>query len=319
MHSLRDRYCIVPTSPTPPIRHSLQYIYLGIGTYTAWISKPADTKEASIILYPNASNWTFVNRTTAHLEAEIPFSWRQRDVMEEEQPQVSSTWPSPPPFWRNFTPGNLSRVKELQKQQADRDGVQDVSSVRLSHLPRALRNLQPPSEPADGVWKVFGDTYRLQDELPRLEDMGIRRLFPNPEDRDRDGKHFDRALILKRLAKSLLLNFLELVGLLAANPGAADGKVNDIRDIIINFHHLINEYRPHQARESLITMMQSQLDQTRAETNAIRDAKDKAERVMEGLGSLKVEDDLVSSLTATQEKPLWNYERETWTWAMADV
>lgn len=37
-------------------------------------------------------------------------------------------------------------------------------------------------------------------------------------------------------------------------------------------------------------MMQSQLDRTRAETNAIRDAKDKAERVLEGLSSLTVED-----------------------------
>lgn len=37
-------------------------------------------------------------------------------------------------------------------------------------------------------------------------------------------------------------------------------------------------------------MMQSQLDRTRAETNAIRDAKDKAERVLEGLGSLTIEE-----------------------------
>jgi mediator of RNA polymerase II transcription subunit 7 len=37
-------------------------------------------------------------------------------------------------------------------------------------------------------------------------------------------------------------------------------------------------------------MMQSQLDRTQAETNAIRDAKDKAERVLEGLSSLTIED-----------------------------
>ncbi|KAI4862489.1 MED7-domain-containing protein [Hypoxylon rubiginosum] len=243
--------------------------------------------------------------------------------MEEEQPQVSSTWPSPPPFWRSFTPDNLAHINELRRRHTDGDvagdKTEDASKVRLSGLPRELRNLQPPLEPADGVWKVFGDTYKLEDELPRLEDMQIRRLFPNPEDRDRDGKHFDRALILKRLAKSLLLNFLELMGLLAINPGAAETKVNDIRDMLINFHHLINEYRPHQARESLISMMQAQLDRTRAETNAIRDAKDKAERIMEGLGSLKVEDELVSNLTAPRKTKPWDYENEMWTSVIGDI
>ncbi|KAI0107706.1 MED7-domain-containing protein [Hypoxylon sp. NC0597] len=240
--------------------------------------------------------------------------------MEEEQPQqVSSTWPPPPPFWRDFTPENLARFNELRKQEAERQGVEDASKVRLEGLPRELRNLQPPSEPADGVWRVFGDTYRLNDELPRLEESNIRRLFPNPEERDRDGKHFDRALILKRLAKSLLLNFLELVGLLAINPQAAEEKTADIRDLFINFHHLINEYRPHQARESLISMMQAQLDRTRAETNAIRDAKDKAERIMEGLGSLKVEDDLVSTLTTPPKKESWVHENETWSSVNDDI
>ncbi|KAI0378952.1 MED7-domain-containing protein [Hypomontagnella monticulosa] len=240
--------------------------------------------------------------------------------MEEEKAQVSaSTWPPPPPFWRDFTTESLTRIDELRKEQAEREGIEDASKIRLQGLPRELRNLQPPLEPEDGTWRVFGDTYKLKDELPRLEDMGIRRLFPNPEERDRDGKHFDRALILKRLAKSLLLNFLELMGLMAINPEAAEEKTQDIRDLFINFHHLINEYRPHQARESLISMMQAQLDRTRAETNAIRDAKDKAERIMEGLGSLKVEDELVSNLTTSKKKESWSYERETWSSVTTDI
>ncbi|KAI0182875.1 mediator complex, subunit Med7 [Xylaria flabelliformis] len=210
--------------------------------------------------------------------------------MDEEQQQTASTWPPPPPFWKAFTPDNIARIEELRKEKAERAGIQDLSSIRIDSLPRELRNLQPPPEPEDGEWRVFGDKYGLKDELPQLEDGEIRRLFPNPEERDQDGKHFDRATILKRLAKSLLLNFLELTGLLATSPEAAEDKVTDIRDLFINFHHLINEYRPHQARESLIALMQSQLDRTRAETNAIRDAKDHAERVLEGLGSITIEE-----------------------------
>lgn len=210
--------------------------------------------------------------------------------MEEEQQQVASTWPPPPPFWKDFTLENVTRIEEIRKETAERFGTQDASNVRLNDLPRALRNLQPPSEPEDGEWRVFGDRYRLNDELPQLEDGEIRRLFPDIEERDQDGKHFDRATILKRIAKSLLMNFLELTGVLSTKPTEAEAKITDIRDLFINFHHLINEYRPHQARESLISMMQAQLDRTRAETNAIRDAKDKTERVLEGLGSLTIED-----------------------------
>ncbi|KAI0973433.1 mediator complex, subunit Med7 [Xylaria arbuscula] len=210
----------------------------------------------------------------------------------EEETQVASTWPPPPAFWKDFTPDNVSRIQELRKEEAERSGLQDTSEVRLTGLPRELRHLQPPAEPEDGEWRVFGDRYRLKDELPHLDDGEIRRLFPNPDERDQDGKHFDRATILKRLAKSLLLNFLELTGLLATNPETAEDKITDIRDLFINFHHLINEYRPHQARESLISMMQSQLDRTRAETNAIRDAKDKAERILEGLSSLTIEEQI---------------------------
>ncbi|KAI1435457.1 MED7-domain-containing protein [Xylaria sp. CBS 124048] len=234
--------------------------------------------------------------------------------MDEEQQQqhqqVSSTWPAPPLFWKDFTPSNIARIDQIREETAERLGIQDSRNVRLDDLPRQLRNLQPPPEPENGSWRLFGGTYWLTDELPPLEDADVRRLFPAPEERDQDGKHFDRATILKRLAKSLLLNFLELTGLLALSPEAANDKINDLRDLFINFHHLINEYRPHQARESLISMMQSQLDRTRAETNSIRDAKDKAERVLEGLGSLTIED--TASGMTSEETDHYRPEADAW-------
>ena len=170
---------------------------------------------------------------------------------EEENPNaVSSTWPPPPPFWKDFTPANVSCIEELRKLKVDADAAAEAekgiagtgtgtetgtgegegksrtknkstgTTERLVGLPRELRNLQPPPEPSGGTWRLFGATYKLVDDLPRLEDQGVRRLFPNPEERDQDGKHFDRATILKRLAKSLLLNFLELMGIFSVNPAA---------------------------------------------------------------------------------------------------
>ncbi|KAK7995597.1 hypothetical protein PG990_014370 [Apiospora arundinis] len=231
----------------------------------------------------------------------------------EDLDQVTSTWPRPPPFYKDFTATNLARLADLKREHAEttnppsssasdnnatkkEDDDDDILSQRLTGLPSNLRNLQPPLPPDEGAWRVFGDPYRLVQPLPKLEEGGEIRpvvsgggLASAADGGGGEDKHFDRATVLKRIAKSLLLNFLELVGILSQNAMDASEKVKDIRDLFYNFHHLINEYRPHQARESLIAMMQAQLDRTRAETTAIRDSKEKVERLLEGLGSLKID------------------------------
>ena len=62
----------------------------------------------------------------------------------------------------------------------------------------------------------------------------------------------------------------------------------DLRTLFINFHHLLNEYRPHQARESLILMMQDQLDRSKAETEGMLKMKAEVEEILEGLGNLGI-------------------------------
>lgn len=146
--------------------------------------------------------------------------------------------------------------------------------------------------------------------MPTLEEQGILNLPPTHPSRANEAipattttttdpssttanntkyiPYSDRALELKRLVKSLLLNFLELTGVLASSPAHAEAKIDDIRTLLINVHHALNEYRPHQARESAAEMMQEHLDRTRRETVAIRSQVDKARRVLEGLGSLTV-------------------------------
>ncbi len=58
---------------------------------------------------------------------------------------------------------------------------------------------------------------QLHDELQSLEGAGIERLGP-PSIVNEDGKHADLALELRRLSKSLLLNFLEWMGAMSSNP-----------------------------------------------------------------------------------------------------
>lgn len=129
----------------------------------------------------------------------------------------------------------------------------------------------------------------MKEELPDLEEAGITRLQLNGNNNTSAlpaDSNYERALNLKRLAKSAMLNFLELVGVASINPEGITEKADDIETILINMHSGINEYRPHQARESLIQTMQDRLDQVRAETAAVNAVTDKAKRVLEGLGSI---------------------------------
>lgn len=98
----------------------------------------------------------------------------------------------------------------------------------------------------------------------------------------------DKVFELKKLSKSLLLNFLELQGILSMAPNDAAEKLDDIQTIFFNMHHHINEWRPHQAREALITLMQTQLEKTQNETRALREATDNARNALVGLASIEI-------------------------------
>ncbi|TVY25161.1 Mediator of RNA polymerase II transcription subunit [Lachnellula hyalina] len=207
--------------------------------------------------------------------------------MDDPQPPntLAAAFPAPPPFWQSFTPENLERISKLRAPQNRTRREENGIPPRILNLPPELRFLQPPEPPVEGVYRCFGDVFNLKDPLPTLQEMSIQQLYTPPPS---PSSHIDRALILKRLAKSLLLNFLELTGIMSTNPEQYEEKVQDLRTLFINFHHLLNEYRPHQARESLILMMQDQLEKSRKETQGIRAVKERVEGVIEGLGKLKL-------------------------------
>jgi mediator of RNA polymerase II transcription subunit 7 len=79
---------------------------------------------------------------------------------EQQEPHsLSSTFPNPPDFWKAFTPDRIAKIEELRRTHtADEDGA---DSVRMPNLPEDLIALQPPPEPADGRWRVFGDQYMV--------------------------------------------------------------------------------------------------------------------------------------------------------------
>ncbi|KAF6216322.1 hypothetical protein GE061_000663 [Apolygus lucorum] len=109
-----------------------------------------------------------------------------------------------------------------------------------------------PPPPVHETYSMFGNTFNADDTIIRpLEQQGIKRLYPH---------NFDRRRELRKLNHSLLVNFLDLLDMLVRCPesGRRTEKVDDLSLLFIHIHHLLNEFRPHQARETLRVMMDLQ-------------------------------------------------------------
>lgn len=99
--------------------------------------------------------------------------------------------------------------------------------------------------------------------------------------------HANKVFELKKLSKSLLLNFLELAGILSTNPNDATKKLADLQTIFYNMHQQVNEWRPHQTREALIALLQCQLEKTRNETRALQEVTDSVRRMLVGFAGIQ--------------------------------
>ena len=82
-------------------------------------------------------------------------------MAEHPPPTLTITYPTPPPFFKEFTPENIARIEELRSVQAQGDPKTkshpaNYLPVRILDLPPELRCLQPPEPPADGFYRCFG-------------------------------------------------------------------------------------------------------------------------------------------------------------------
>ncbi|XP_022322438.1 mediator of RNA polymerase II transcription subunit 7-like isoform X2 [Crassostrea virginica] len=109
-----------------------------------------------------------------------------------------------------------------------------------------------PPPPIQDTYTMFGAHFNADDAIIRpLESQGFRRLHPQNYDHKRE---------LKKLNHSILVNFLDLIDILIKAPDSTKRteKLEDLNLLFIHMHHLINEFRPHQARETLRVMMERQ-------------------------------------------------------------
>lgn len=245
--------------------------------------------------------------------------------MEEDGPLLNF-FPDPPPFFKHFTTENLKRLKELENEASNGaepttdtgNASSNLSTEQILALPTELRYLIPPPPPSDNEsFHVFGEPAKssatnnfsqtmefISKTLGSqfvLSDWTYSQLYPpaSPSAGPSSTSHstdanIDRQQYLSRFNRSIMLEYLSLLGLLTLDPKGdhKNTKLKHILTLVCNLHALINEYRPHQARETLISIMEEQVRRKKAEIEGVKTMEEKVKGVLEGFSKVvEAEDD----------------------------
>ncbi|KAI8141613.1 mediator complex, subunit Med7 [Fennellomyces sp. T-0311] len=182
-----------------------------------------------------------------------------------EQQTTGSAWPDPPYLYKRYTTENLEKLQQAKKTGQFPDEL-------ISQPPGpdfTLKSLEPPPPPTDS-YTIFDQRWQVHEQLQPLSELGVKQLFPsgpigNDYAKRRDHLFLtvailkDRIQELKKLNRTLIVQFLDLLDVLVNDPDQYGERIENISTIFINMHHILNEYRPHQARETLRLLMENQI------------------------------------------------------------
>lgn len=211
---------------------------------------------------------------------------------------VSSLYPDPPLYYTKFTSNDDLYFKTYKKiKQQELTNINDiVTSTNKNNAissafykeTRSLINDEednykiPPNLPEDDnldSFTMFGNIWNTKDELPELGEIQLSKE-----------ENINKKKELKKLIKSLLLNFLLLITNLSVNTDldiAEDSKENhleNIRIILVNIHHYLNEYRPHQVKENFIMLLEEQISFKKLEiehiTKVVKEVKEELSKLL---------------------------------------
>ncbi|CAH8530556.1 unnamed protein product [Heterobilharzia americana] len=113
---------------------------------------------------------------------------------------------------------------------------------------------RPPTPPGSTPYRMFGNFYNSDDAILRsLESQGVRRVYPQTYNRKRE---------LRKINFSILANYLDLLDIITRDPSSSKRteKLDHLAILFINMHHLVNEYRQHQARDLLREILKYQVN-----------------------------------------------------------
>ncbi|XP_057441589.1 mediator of RNA polymerase II transcription subunit 7b [Lotus japonicus] len=157
---------------------------------------------------------------------------------------ATATYPPPPPYYRLY-----------------KDYLQNPDSA------------PEPPPPIEGTYVCFGANYTTSDVLPSLEEQGVRQLYSK-------GPNIDFKKELRSLNAELQLHILELADILIERPSQYARRVEEISTVFKNLHHLLNSLRPHQARATLIHILELQIQRRKQAVEDIKRRREEARSLL---------------------------------------
>ena len=179
--------------------------------------------------------------------------------MDPNSVKLSSTYPSAPLVYIN----NYSNENVRHGQIPPPPPIIRVNILNKSNKLFCLKILFNLYYFLKDSYSCFGRQIEPDDVLIKpLEAHNIKRLYKT------NGNY---KYELKKLNHSIVMTYLDLLDVLVKAPNKAgktgrtlrEEKLDDLNILFSNMHHLINELRPKQARENLITILEMQRDQRR--------------------------------------------------------
>lgn len=225
---------------------------------------------------------------------------------QELQQLPEAPFPAPPLFWKHFTVANEEQLKKFESSEGSTD----------KKLPLPLAYLRPPPPPPASAeyYTTFGQKQVIDPTKP--SSLPREQLLFDPDD-----PNINHAVLLTRLTKSLLLNFLELTSILSLDPTKHAEKMEDIRQLVLNIHVVINMYRPHQARESVKEMLEEVLEDGQREIDECDRLKERVDEFLRRGCELNATNTLEDSMqengsTAQQSSDTAKMEEQRKLWKM---
>ncbi|KAJ3151162.1 Mediator of RNA polymerase II transcription subunit 7 [Geranomyces michiganensis] len=201
--------------------------------------------------------------------------------------EVTTAYPLPPRFFTNYTDANVADFPQYQRDRAETDKAIDPFSKAVTAAAAALekngaadasmkdefrqqRFLHPP-RPIKGAYSMFGAEHTTNGKKT-LRELGIPQLYPDgPIAWGAKHKSTDFKPVLKNLVRALPEELLKYLHVVTTRPEQFETQKDAVWHLLQNIHHVINEFRSHQARDMLSIVMEEELRKKRDMTKKIQE------------------------------------------------